>query len=331
MVEQAAMTENDCKRPKAGINKLNGERYPRNVDSKDDNSILDRRRENSSRGAENSSRGAEKQSSDEFLSAPGIRESEIPDVNPSAMILSTSEIPDNSLPSSELSPSPEGFERHQQAPIAENMHTSTLKSYPVGSSVSIDEDDHVKVTSSIEPSVNLDVDSSTDVRGQAKASTIWTSFSVAYFMYLSAFAITGSILRVFCARLFGDDCESRSVDDFLTPLSTHICITASGRTLQTGGALFIDLPANMIGSFVMGIVTPSPYRDNKLRIPWFRKENPIQSDDVLHSAFTVGFCGSLTTFASWNSQMVVMMVGIFKISLFPYSYLDAYRLLFVFY
>lgn len=129
-----------------------------------------------------------------------------------------------------------------------------------------------------------------------------------YVLYLSAFAILGSTLRVYLARFFGEDCEDGAIDDFLTPLSSRICVTAGGRSEQTGGALFRDLPANILGSFIMGLITPLGNTDMALRFPWFQMDNPVQTDDVLYSAFNIGLCGSLTTFASWDTQMVVMMV-----------------------
>ena len=132
---------------------------------------------------------------------------------------------------------------------------------------------------------------------------------ISYLLYLSTFAVLGSITRVYVARFFGEDCEDHNIEDFLTPLSSQICVTAGGASLQTGGALFRDLPANMIGSFVMGLVTPKDSEPSSLRLPWFHSDHPRQKDDVLHAAYTVGFCGSLTTFASWNTQMVVMMYG----------------------
>ena len=72
-------------------------------------------------------------------------------------------------------------------------------------------------------------------------------------VYLSIFSIIGVTTRSFIGRLFGGDCDSIGdpIDDWLYPLSHQICITASGRTEQHGGALFIDLPENMLGSFIM--------------------------------------------------------------------------------
>eukprot|EP00980_Cylindrotheca_fusiformis_P002813 scaffold672_cov126-Cylindrotheca_fusiformis.AAC.14 len=127
---------------------------------------------------------------------------------------------------------------------------------------------------------------------------------IVYVLYISAAAILGACLRVYMSRFFGADCEDDSVHDFLTPASKHICLTSGGRTEQTGGALFRDLPPNMLGSFFMGLVS-----SNVIRIPWIRKDHPLQKDDVFHVSITTAFCGSLTTFASWNSQMVTMMDG----------------------
>ena len=72
-------------------------------------------------------------------------------------------------------------------------------------------------------------------------------FDARVLFYLSIFSIIGSILRVFTARLFGLDCEGLVADDVFHESFAKICVTATGLTEQTGGALFIDLPANMIG------------------------------------------------------------------------------------
>lgn len=115
-----------------------------------------------------------------------------------------------------------------------------------------------------------------------------------HIVYISVFAAFGSILRVYMGRFFGLDCEqsSHSAQDFMTPLSERICVTTSGKTMQTGGALFTDLPANMLGSFLMGLLSP-PRLTHPLA--WFRPDHPLQSHTVFHSALKTGLCGSLTT------------------------------------
>uniref|UniRef100_A0A7S4AXQ2 Fluoride ion transporter CrcB n=1 Tax=Pseudo-nitzschia australis TaxID=44445 RepID=A0A7S4AXQ2_9STRA len=126
--------------------------------------------------------------------------------------------------------------------------------------------------------------------------------------YVSISAILGSVFRVYMARIFGFDCEYGDLNDFLLPLASNICVTSGGRTEQTGGALFTDFPSNVFGSFLMGIITPH-IDDQRARLPWLHKDHPLQRDEVFHASLGTGFCGCLTTFASWNTQMVVMLDG----------------------
>lgn len=118
-----------------------------------------------------------------------------------------------------------------------------------------------------------------------------------HIVYISVFAIFGAVLRSYMGRFFGLDCEQaqsgNAVQDFMTPLSERICVTNSGKTNQTGGALFVDLPANILGSFLMGLLSPKDPNDHP--IVWFRKDHPLQKHNVFHAALKVGFCGSLTT------------------------------------
>ncbi|CAB9520442.1 expressed unknown protein [Seminavis robusta] len=133
-----------------------------------------------------------------------------------------------------------------------------------------------------------------------------------FLYYLYSFAILGTVIRVYMGRLFGGDCEHPGVyTDWLSPLSQKICVTNSGETTQTGGALFLDLPANILGSFVMGLVSSlNPEGGRKgSKLPWLHNEHPLQKHEGIHHAIKVGLCGSLTTFASWNSQMIIMMDG----------------------
>jgi len=137
----------------------------------------------------------------------------------------------------------------------------------------------------------------------------WLRNDSHYMAYVSAFAIFGSTFRVFIGRFFGLDCENpNGISDFWMSLSKGICVTTSGETSQTGGALFTDLPANMIGSFIMGVVS-NIRPDLWPPLPWFHKDHPLQQYEPLHVGIKTGFCGSLTTFSSWNTQMVIMMDG----------------------
>ena len=61
-------------------------------------------------------------------------------------------------------------------------------------------------------------------------------------------------------------------------------------------------------SFLMGMITP-PVNRPRARLPWLHRDHPLQRDEVFHASLGTGFCGCLTTFASWNTQMVVMLDG----------------------
>ena len=129
-------------------------------------------------------------------------------------------------------------------------------------------------------------------------------------LYISAFGVFGSILRIYLGRFFGLDCQNAVSDDWFTRISDAICVTTNGKTDQTGGALFTDLPANMVGCLVMGLLSPSIMNQIVVHpIAWFRQDHPLQRHPAFAMALKVGFCGCLTTFASWNTQMVVMLDG----------------------
>jgi fluoride exporter len=129
-------------------------------------------------------------------------------------------------------------------------------------------------------------------------------------LYIAVFGVFGSILRIYLGRFFGLDCQNAVSDDWFTRISDAICVTTNGKTDQTGGALFTDLPSNMVGSFVMGLLSPSILNRSAIHpIAWFRQDHPLQRHPAFALALKVGFCGCLTTFASWNTQMVVMLDG----------------------
>ena len=131
-------------------------------------------------------------------------------------------------------------------------------------------------------------------------------------LYLSSFAIIGSTIRLYLARIFGLDCSSPPPQqDYIYILSMCLTSTGTGTGLTSQGAIFIDLPANMLGSLLMGLMIPSSSDGEKHipTMPWLKPNHILQSNTRMHVALQTALCGSLTTFASWNSQMVVMLVG----------------------
>jgi fluoride ion exporter CrcB/FEX len=61
----------------------------------------------------------------------------------------------------------------------------------------------------------------------------------------------------------------------------------------------------------MGLLQPSTVLE--LAVPmalaWLPAFHSLQRAAVLHTALRTGLCGSLTTYSSWNSEMVVLMLG----------------------
>jgi hypothetical protein len=116
-----------------------------------------------------------------------------------------------------------------------------------GSFIKASESDRQQATTSssvniaaneITPTV-LILDAEKNHQKETKTTFPW----IMHYQHFSMFAILGAVLRIYMGRFFGLDCESGDGD-------FDICVTASGKTAQTGGALFTDLPANMLGTYV---------------------------------------------------------------------------------
>jgi fluoride ion exporter CrcB/FEX len=139
---------------------------------------------------------------------------------------------------------------------------------------------------------------------QQRSSALTVCYSV---FVLTICSILGESLRVFVADLFGDGCKDSMEDHWLYDIVTaaNLCLTS------TPSAIFVDLPANMLGCFIMGLLQPS--RDLNVvggppqNLPWLDSRHSLQSASVLLLGLRTGFCGSLTTLSSWNTQMVMMM------------------------
>mmetsp|Transcript_21 Transcript_21/g.39 ORF Transcript_21/g.39 Transcript_21/m.39 type:complete len:567 (+) Transcript_21:123-1823(+) len=133
------------------------------------------------------------------------------------------------------------------------------------------------------------------------SSGIWMTI-----VALSIFSMLGNAFRVFLENLFGQSCETQT-PTWLYRLSFkwNVCFTSS----QT--ALFIDLPVNMIGSFVMGLFQPCQDIGLQSSVPiaFLKTKHWFQTSQVVHIAIRTGFCGSLTTFSSWNTSMLALMTN----------------------
>ena len=129
-------------------------------------------------------------------------------------------------------------------------------------------------------------------------------------IYIGLFGILGSLLRITIAQLFGEECANPGTIGWLAA-AAPLCVTKDGDTTQEGGIVFSDLPTNILGSFLMGTLQGAHVLG--LTVPvavaWLSPNHPFQHMGIIHKALTTGFCGSLTTFSSWNSEMVVMIFG----------------------
>jgi fluoride exporter len=128
--------------------------------------------------------------------------------------------------------------------------------------------------------------------------------------YISLAAILGTLTRMILAQLFGEECANPGTVGWLSA-GSPLCVTKDGQTQQPGGIVFADLPANILGSFLMGFF--QDYAVLGLAVPmavaWLPPTASFQRCAILHTAFKTGFCGSLTTFSSWNSEMIVLTFG----------------------
>ncbi|KAL6754990.1 hypothetical protein V8C86DRAFT_271040 [Haematococcus lacustris] len=135
-------------------------------------------------------------------------------------------------------------------------------------------------------------------------------------LHLAAWAQVGVLLRYYVGKLLGEACGSPAGSNGWVP-----CITSPGLT-RPGGALFIDLPANVLGCFLMGLLSPADLlaavhqepdllaaHKAGLTLPLLPAGSPLQGVEPLALGLRTGLCGSLTTYASWMLQVVVMLVG----------------------
>lgn len=131
------------------------------------------------------------------------------------------------------------------------------------------------------------------------------------FLYMILFAMVGALIRIVLAQFFGEECKNPGTIGWLKA-GQPLCVTADGEASLEGGIIFADLPANLLGSFIMGMMqsTVTMNLPKPFPVAWLNENNSFQTYDIIHTAITVGLCGSLTTFSAWNSEMVLMMLGV---------------------
>jgi fluoride ion exporter CrcB/FEX len=127
---------------------------------------------------------------------------------------------------------------------------------------------------------------------------------------LGLFSYLGEFTRWFTEELFGLACHQPDTVEW-NVREWAPCTTASGTTESTGGAMFTDLPPNILGCFLMGLLVTGDTESIAVNLPMviLPRNASFQQWTVTHVGMRTGFCGSLTTLASWNTQMVVMICG----------------------
>jgi len=127
-------------------------------------------------------------------------------------------------------------------------------------------------------------------------------------LHLAASAQLAVLARLYIGSALGAACHSNLQPTFLP------CVTSPGLVAR-GGALFIDLPSNALGSFILGLFSQADaLKSNYLTeiagsVPLLPQRNALQAHTPFLVGVRTGFCGTLTTYASWLLQMVRMLVG----------------------
>ena len=127
---------------------------------------------------------------------------------------------------------------------------------------------------------------------------------------LALFSYLGEYIRYGTEYFFGGACHHPNTT-YWDASGLNICTTDYGTGPGTGGGFFIDLPTNVIGCFIMGLLVSGDGESIAINLPIaaLTRTSKFQYWIVTHVGLRTGLCGSLTTFASWNTQMVIMICG----------------------
>ena len=111
----------------------------------------------------------------------------------------------------------------------------------------------------------------------------------------------GVLVRLYLDKLFMDGCSGR----------WGLCLVSGGNTSTHYSSYFSDLVPNMLGCFVIGFLSNHQTLGIKSSKPlgFLGSNHVFQQLSSLHVGLRVGFCGCLTTFSSWELQMVTMIIG----------------------
>jgi fluoride exporter len=145
-------------------------------------------------------------------------------------------------------------------------------------------------------------------------------------LHLICWSQAGTLMRVLLEGVFGGACEraaaAATAGAAIAGVGNANCSgVGTGITtpclLSSTRALFLDLAPNVLGSFIMGLLSPSSVLRAGVRhrltapapLAMLPRGWSLQGHAPLLVGARTGFCGSLTTFASWMLQVVSMFVA----------------------
>ena len=111
----------------------------------------------------------------------------------------------------------------------------------------------------------------------------------------------GVLTRIYLGRLFNDGCGN----------GWGLCLTSQSTRDKQYGAVFFDLPANMLGCFFMGFLSTASVLGLKSvkSLAFLPASSCLQDEKQLQVGLRTGYCGSLTTFASWEVSLLQLLIG----------------------
>ena len=111
----------------------------------------------------------------------------------------------------------------------------------------------------------------------------------------------GVLTRIYLDRLFNDGCGD----------GWGLCLTSQSTRDKQYGAQFFDLPANMLGCFFMGFFSTASVLglNSKKSLAFLPARSHLQKQKDLQVGLRTGYCGSLTTFASWELALLQLLIG----------------------
>ena len=111
----------------------------------------------------------------------------------------------------------------------------------------------------------------------------------------------GVLTRIYLGRLFNGGCGN----------GWGLCLTYQRTRDKQYGAVSFDLPASMLGCLFMGFLSTASVLGLKSMksLAFLPAHSCLQDKKELQVGLRTGYCGSLTTFASWEVSLLQLLIG----------------------